>query len=513
MKKMSHRLLMIPFFTVLVILALSLTARWGMNKQRDVLETIHKADFGLFKTGREVAGSMAGINASGFKLINRMYAGAKGGELETQIKEYDAGYESVASQIKQCRSLWEGTAAERQENMANEAGSNPDVEKPGSVTGFGALLDELEKDIVSYRKVVTEAMKIARESDVDIGAMMMLGAEEQYKKTELDLQRMLAIAQERSDTNFETAHADHKRVERFFICIAALFLVASLVGFWLIGRSIKLPILRAVDALNVNAAEIARSSSMLTTASSTSTEGANRQAASVDKTCVGLSGIAAIIKKNSESAGLVDQIMVQANSVIERANTSMEDLNVSMAEIFDAGTETTRIVKTIDEIAFQTNLLALNSAVEAARGGEAGAGFAVVAEEVRSLAKRAADAARNTTQIIEGTVRKVEKGSNLVRITSETFRDVTSSTDKVNQIVIEIAAATREQSVGIEAINQSIGEISDIAQENAVTADGLASASQSLGKQADTLKDVILGLVTMVKGNEDTEKQRQRAVQ
>ena len=182
------------------------------------------------------------------------------------------------------------------------------------------------------------------------------------------------------------------------------------------------------------------------------------------------------------------------------ANESMEKLITSMEDISKASEETQKIIKTIDEIAFQTNLLALNAAVEAARAGEAGAGFAVVADEVRNLAMRAADAAKNTSELIEGTMKKVSDGSDLVSSTNEAFSKVAESSGKVGELVAEISEASNEQSSGIEQVNTAINEMDKVVQQNAANAEESASASEEMSAQAETLKDYVGDLVALVTG-------------
>jgi methyl-accepting chemotaxis protein len=186
----------------------------------------------------------------------------------------------------------------------------------------------------------------------------------------------------------------------------------------------------------------------------------------------------------------------------------MSDLIVSMEEISKASQETSKIIKTIDEIAFQTNLLALNAAVEAARAGEAGAGFAVVADEVRNLAMRAADAAKNTAELIEGTVQKVKDGGELVSTTNEAFSQVAESAEKVGELVGEIAAASNEQAQGIGQVNTAVTEMDKIVQQNAANAEESASASEEMYAQAEQMKVFVEDLIALVNGSAKSKTKR-----
>jgi methyl-accepting chemotaxis protein len=180
----------------------------------------------------------------------------------------------------------------------------------------------------------------------------------------------------------------------------------------------------------------------------------------------------------------------------------MDDLTHSMQDIAKASEETSKIIKTIDEIAFQTNLLALNAAVEAARAGEAGTGFAVVADEVRNLAMRAADAAKNTANLIAGTVKKVNTGSGLVAKTNQAFAEVSKSTVKVGELVGEIAEASSEQAQGITQINTAVNEVDQVTQQNAASAEESASASEEMNAQAEQMRIFVNGLLALVNGDQ-----------
>ncbi|MBI5592678.1 MAG: cache domain-containing protein [Deltaproteobacteria bacterium] len=276
------------------------------------------------------------------------------------------------------------------------------------------------------------------------------------------------------------------------VCVMAL-------GFR-ITRKISGPIYRIIQGLDEGAGQVASAAGQVSSAGQSLAEGSSEQAASIEETSSLLEEMASMTRQNADNAGQADSLMKQANQVVNKANTSMGQLTTSMLEISKASEETSKIIKTIDEIAFQTNLLALNAAVEAARAGEAGAGFAVVADEVRNLAMRAADAAKNTASLIEGTVKKISDGTALVKTTNEAFNEVAGSTQKVGVLVGEIAAASHEQSHGIEQVNLAVMEMDKTTQHNAATAEESASASEELNAQAEELKGFVSDLSEMVGG-------------
>ena len=193
--------------------------------------------------------------------------------------------------------------------------------------------------------------------------------------------------------------------------------------------------------------------------------------------------------------------MTEARRAVGQANKSMGNLTSSMNQISKASLETQKIIKTIDEIAFQTNLLALNAAVEAARAGESGAGFAVVADEVRNLAMRAAEAAKNTANLIEGTVKTVKEGSAIVAATNSEFHEVEAAVSKSGELVGEIAAASNEQAQGIDQVSKAVTDLDKVVQMNSANADKSAAASEEMNAQAEQVKSFVGDLEAMVGGS------------
>jgi len=283
------------------------------------------------------------------------------------------------------------------------------------------------------------------------------------------------------------------------IALSAGALISILLAVFII-RSITRPINAVINGLQSSANDVASASGQMQTASQSLAEGASEQAATIEETSSSLEEMSSMTKQNATNAGQADSLMQSANQVVRQANDSMTQLTGSMEEISKASEETSKIIKTIDEIAFQTNLLALNAAVEAARAGEAGAGFAVVADEVRNLAMRAADAAKDTAELIEGTVKKIDQGGSLVADTNTAFGKVAESASKVGDLVGEIAAASNEQAEGIEQLNRAVVEMDKIVQQNAAGAEESASSSAEMSDQAVNMKDYVEDLVAIVGG-------------
>ena len=282
--------------------------------------------------------------------------------------------------------------------------------------------------------------------------------------------------------------------------IGILVMIGIIIFNTLVIRNMSVVLNKTIKGLDTSAEQVSSSATQISASSLSLAEGASEQAAALEETSSALEQMSAMTKHNAENSTHADNLMREANKIAEQATQSMHKLTSAMDQISNASAETQKIIKTIDEIAFQTNLLALNAAVEAARAGEAGAGFAVVADEVRNLAMRAADAAKNTATLIEGTVSKVNEGTGLVKETDAAFSKLNETNAKAGSLISEITNASEEQANGVGQINLAVNEMDKVTQQNAANSEENASSSEELGSQAIFLRDLVGDLAALVTG-------------
>lgn len=240
----------------------------------------------------------------------------------------------------------------------------------------------------------------------------------------------------------------------------------------------------ASEQVAVGAKQVSDSSILLS-------EGATEQASAIEELTASIEEISSQTELNAENANEANKLAEEAKLNAKQGNAQMQEMLKAMDEINEASTNISKVIKVIDDIAFQTNILALNAAVEAARAGQHGKGFAVVAEEVRNLAARSANAAKETTDMIEGSIKKSEGGTKIAKDTAQALDEIVRGIEKVANLINGIANASNEQSLGIKQINQGIMQVSQVVQSNSATSEEGAAASEELSSQAAMLKETV----------------------
>jgi methyl-accepting chemotaxis protein len=248
---------------------------------------------------------------------------------------------------------------------------------------------------------------------------------------------------------------------------------------------------RVVSDVKAGALQIDAGGTQIASASQSLAQGASEQASSLQQISASLEEISGQTNQSAENARQANTLAEEAKKSADRGHQEMAQMNKAVNEIKQSSGEISKIIKVIDEIAFQTNLLALNAAVEAARAGEAGKGFAVVAEEVRNLAQRSAEAAKNTSSMIEDSVKRSENGVQIAGRVGQALEEITTATKKVNTLLSEIASAASEQATGVGQINQGVSQLDQVTQQNAGNSEELASSAEEMSSQVSSLNDLV----------------------
>jgi len=243
--------------------------------------------------------------------------------------------------------------------------------------------------------------------------------------------------------------------------------------------------------INLASGQVSAGSKQIADGAQSLAQGSTQQAASIQQLSSSITEIAERTKANAETADQTSKLSVSIKDSAEKGSRQMDEMITAVNDINDASKSISKIIKTIDDIAFQTNILALNAAVEAARAGQHGKGFAVVAEEVRNLASKSAEAAKDTGNMIQNSMDKAELGSRIASETAESLTEIVTGINESSQLITEIAEASEAQTMGISQINTGIDQVAQVVQQNSATAEESAAASEEMSGQSDALQNLI----------------------
>jgi methyl-accepting chemotaxis protein len=321
----------------------------------------------------------------------------------------------------------------------------------------------------------------------------------------LDRAGSLAAAIVKAETN--SFQANNQQAKDAYRAIQILSLVTLLAGLAIasgvvyIVHSVHRTLRTAATKLSTGAEMVVAASGQVSSSSQSLSQSATEQAASLEETSASVEELALMTRKNADAANEVVGHLGEVDARANESNQALGDMVISMAGIQDSSRQVSKIIKTIDEIAFQTNILALNAAVEAARAGTAGMGFAVVADEVRSLAQRSARAAQDTTELISQAISRAQAGTESVERLTASISSITQSVVKVKRLADEVSVASRQQAVGIEQVSKAVVELEKSTQAIAGTAEESAAASEELNAQSEMVIGVVGQLEVLVSGS------------
>jgi methyl-accepting chemotaxis protein/methyl-accepting chemotaxis protein-1 (serine sensor receptor) len=287
-----------------------------------------------------------------------------------------------------------------------------------------------------------------------------------------------------------------------FVGSVLVFVVLCVaVGVWLVLRWIIHPIDEVAVKFGDGSRHVAGSASQVAASSQSLSKGSTEQAASLEEVSASMEEMASMTRKNAENSQQAAAQVAGTQALVTSANAALGELVTTMTRIRESSAKVSKIIKTIDEIAFQTNILALNAAVEAARAGEAGMGFAVVADEVRSLAQRSAQAAKDTASLIEESTSNAEAGGSRVDAVVRVMTSITESSSHIKGLIDEVGEASRQQAQGIDQVTQAVVQMERVTQTTAATAEETAASSEELNAQAERTMEQVNRLEWLVRGD------------
>ncbi len=355
---------------------------------------------------------------------------------------------------------------------------------------YTALVAIVEREMLPALEREHKATDATRQIDARI--------DEQANGLDDNLKKLAAALKQESDADTREFQVQQASTERIvtWMGIAGVLLTLGL-GMVVVGRVNK-RLSAAVVSLSESSGQLVAASEQVAGSAQTLSQGATEQAASLEETSASMEEMASMTRRNAESTRQAVTLVADVHKRAHDSTDALQQMVQSMDAIQDSSQKVSKIIRTIDEIAFQTNILALNAAVEAARAGEAGMGFAVVADEVRSLAQRSAQAAKDTAVLIEESIAKARSGNQKVGQVAESIAGITDAVNRVKALIEDVSEASRQQTQGLDHVAQALSQMERVTQDTAATAEESAAASEELSAQAATTLEVVGQLEALV---------------
>ncbi|HEX2944820.1 MAG TPA: methyl-accepting chemotaxis protein [Clostridia bacterium] len=363
------------------------------------------------------------------------------------------------------------------------------------------LRNKIKDEVAATRPLMDKVIEAAISGNSqEAESVLVTEAVPHLKNWQSLLEQVVNAENENNDAAARNEMAANQTAFMIIVILGAVSVIGGIAIALLITRSITRPVRSIVSDLTEGAQQVAAASGQLSASSQQLAEGNSEQASSIEETSATLEEASSMLRQTTENTKQAATLAAQTKSSSDKGKVDMQDMMNSMSEIKKSSDQIAKIIKVIDDIAFQTNILALNAAVEAARAGDAGMGFAVVAEEVRNLAQRSAQASKDTAAIIESNIELSEKGVLVAGKVNESLVEIATQAKKVNELLDEIAAASLEQSQGVAQIYKAISQMEQVTQQNAANAEESASASEELNAQAGNLREIVQKLEILVEG-------------
>jgi methyl-accepting chemotaxis protein/methyl-accepting chemotaxis protein-1 (serine sensor receptor) len=354
------------------------------------------------------------------------------------------------------------------------------------------LFENAKASYERYVAALDEVIPLSREGNIkDAVAKYMAAADPAHAQFKPAIRALVAGSRSKSDLYAEAATRSAGQTRLWSWSLLTISVIAGSLLAMFIIRSVNRALARAIQELSEGATQVASTALQVSGFSQSLAQGSSEQAASLEETSASSEEINSMARKNAENSRGAADLVAHSQQKFVEANQSLEQTVIAMGEINTQSGRISKIINTIDEIAFQTNILALNAAVEAARAGEAGMGFAVVADEVRNLAQRCAQAAKDTAVLIEESIAKSNDGKVKVDQVAVAIKAVTGEAANLKTLVDEVNLGSQEQTRGIDQIGKAIIQMEQVTQKTAAQAEESAAAAEELNAESESLKDIV----------------------